>query len=109
MEGHVFLKARATGICRLATLGFAAQHEPQTHGQHTQPIKPGDCILHPPGEAHQIVNTGQADLIYYVVANNAPSDTWHYPDSNKWGCWAPHMERPKIFRIQEISYWDGEE
>ena len=68
-------------------------------------LVPGDCVMCPPGDAHQIVNTGKMDLLYYVIANNAPTEVWHYPDSKKWGSRAIG----KFFRLQEAGYFDGEE
>jgi len=65
----------------------------------------GDVVLHPPGEAHQFTNTGDTDLLYYLVADNPPVDFWHFPDSNKWGRSSPR----KIFRTADAGYWDGEE
>ena len=69
------------------------------------PVGPGDLVLHPPGEAHQLTNTGTGDLTYYLVADNPPVDIWQYPDSQKWGFNAPR----KFFRPVETPYWDGEE
>lgn len=69
------------------------------------PVVAGDVVMHPPGEAHQFFNTGDTDLLYYLVADNPPSDYWHYPDSNKWGLREPRQ----FFRINPIDYWDGEE
>ncbi len=74
-------------------------------GRKRVKIKAGDCLLNPPGEPHQIVNTGKEDLVYYTVANNAPIDAWHYPDSNKWGC----RFIGKHFRLEKTTYYDGEE
>ena len=37
----------------------------------------------PPGEAHQIINDGDSDLSYLVIANNTPFDQCYYPDSDK--------------------------
>lgn len=71
----------------------------------TAPVGPGDIILHPPGEAHQLTNTGATDLRYYLVADNPATDIWQYPDSAKWGFNAPR----KFFRPVETPYWDGEE
>jgi len=70
-------------------------------------IRAGDCLLNPPGEAHQIINTGRKDLLYYVIANNTPVDIWHYPDSNKWG-WS--IGRSGFyFRRSTVNYYDDEE
>ena len=68
-------------------------------------VKAGDVIMHPPGEAHQIINTGRRDLVFYLIADNPPVDGCHYPDSKKWGSRRPR----KFFRMTEVDYWDGEE
>src|SRR4051812_23760367 len=68
-------------------------------------IKAGDAFMHPPGEAHQLINPGQQPLVFSVIADNPPLDVWRYPDSNKWGIREPR----KIFRIKELNYFDGEE
>lgn len=72
----------------------------------TKLLVAGDVVLHPPGEAHQIANASETDdLLFYVIASNAPVDYWEYPDSGKWGFRAPR----KIFRPVDAGYWDGEE
>jgi uncharacterized cupin superfamily protein len=68
-------------------------------------IREGDCLIHPPGEPHQIKNTGASDLVYYVVANDPPSDVCHYPDTNKWSL----PGQPVPVRVQASDYYDGEE
>ncbi len=75
-------------------------------GKLTRALRAGDCVLNPPGEAHQILNTGDGDLLYYVIANNAPADFYHYPDSDKWGL---SQEDLGYFRIRPVDYYDGEE
>jgi uncharacterized cupin superfamily protein len=65
----------------------------------------GDVVIHPPGEAHQITNAGETDLVFFLIADNPPVEYWHYPDSNKWGLRSPR----KFFRPVEVDYWDGEE
>ena len=62
-------------------------------------------MLHPPGEAHQLTSTGGDDLLYSLVADNPPTDIWHYPDSNKRG----HSTTRDFFRMTSANYWDGEE
>lgn len=74
-------------------------------GDGPQTAGPGDVVLHPPGEAHQLTNTGDTDLVFLLVADNPPVDYWHYPDSGKWGL----REVRKFFRPQDADYWDGEE
>jgi uncharacterized cupin superfamily protein len=68
-------------------------------------VREGDCLQHPPGEAHQLTNTGAADLIYYVIADNAAADVCHYPDSDKW--FLPGQSKP--VRLRPAECYDGEE
>ena len=71
----------------------------------TGPVQAGDVVVHPPGEAHQLTNTGADTLDYLLVADNPPNEFWRYPDSDKWGFRAPR----KIFRATDVDYHDGEE
>ena len=74
-------------------------------GDERHVVKPGDVFLHPPGEAHQLINTGEVDLEFFLVADNPPVDYWYYPDSKKWGLPAPRM----FFRPEPLDYHYGEE
>lgn len=74
-------------------------------GSESHAVAAGDVILHPPGEAHQLTASADAELVFYLVADNPPIDYWHYPDSDKWGLRAPR----KFFRAQDADYYDGEE
>jgi len=69
------------------------------------PVKAGDVFIHPPGRAHQIINTSRRDLVFYIVADNPPVDIFRYPDSGKWGL-RPYR---KNFRMTETKYYEGEE
>ena len=62
-------------------------------------------LIHSPGEAHQITNTGATDLVYYIIADDPPSDVCHYPDTGKWSL----PGQPNPVRISESSYYEGEE
>ena len=68
-------------------------------------VGPGDCFINPPGEPHQMRNTGTEDLIFYVIADNPPADVGTYPDSNKWFA----KPQRKAFEITEVDYYKGEE
>lgn len=68
-------------------------------------VREGDCFAHPPGEPHQIINSGATDLLYYVIADNPVSDACYYPDTGKWSL--PGQD--KTVRVQPASYFDGEE
>ena len=56
-------------------------------GGETYPIKAGDVLAAPAGKgadmAHQIVNTGSADLRYLGISDKPVSDVCEYPDSQK--------------------------
>ena len=74
-------------------------------GEGVSDIGPGDCIIHPPGSAHQIINNSTEDLIYYIITDNPQSDIATYPDSNKWFV----KPQRKIFEIAEVDYYKSEE
>jgi len=68
-------------------------------------VQKGDCLIHPPGEAHQLQNLGAEDLVYYVVADCPASNVTHYEDTNKWSL--PEQSPPG--RLQAVDLFDGEE
>jgi uncharacterized cupin superfamily protein len=70
------------------------------------PIEPGDAFIFKPGEAHQIVNDGTADLVFYIVADNPIGESCHYPDSGKWLVRSPER---RLMRSESLDYFDGEE
>jgi len=75
----------------------------QEDGQPAIPMEPGAHIVQPPGWIHTMANTGDEDLVYYVIADNPDDEHCYYPDSRKWaGAGA-------VYRPQEVDYWDGEE
>ncbi len=74
-------------------------------GDAVTTVAAGDSFVCPPGEAHQLANTGTEDLVYYVVADNPPADIVAYPDSGKWFV-KPHR---KTFTMRETDYYAGEE
>jgi uncharacterized cupin superfamily protein len=74
-------------------------------GTEIHPVRTGDVFVHPPGEPHQLINTGSTDLDVLIIADNPPLDAFYYPDSDKWGLRPPG----KYFRMIEVGYFDGEE
>src|SRR3954464_8131861 len=36
-------------------------------GKQRVKIKAGDAFMHPPGEAHQLINTGKQPLVFYII------------------------------------------
>jgi mannose-6-phosphate isomerase-like protein (cupin superfamily) len=74
-------------------------------GRSRQKVKTGDAFMHPPGEAHQLINTGRRPLVYYIIADNPPVDIFYYPDTGRWGM----RPQGKFFRMTEVPYFEGEE
>jgi len=68
-------------------------------------VRPGDFILHAPGEAHQITNDEDKDLTYLIIADNPSLDLCNYPDSDKWRAFPSR----RFYRTSVDAYWDGEE
>ncbi len=75
------------------------------------PIRAGDVIASPVGQAHQIINTSGNDLRYVIISNNEPVDVVLYPDSDKIGAISAafgnklwHFTR----RSAATEYYDGE-
>ena len=117
LGGHPFdleLNRLAAGECGYPFHSHAAQWELffilEGHGivrvgTESHVVTAGDVVLHPPGEAHQITASREADLVFLIITDNPPVDLWHYPDSNKWG----HSTTRDFFRMNAADYWDGEE
>jgi uncharacterized cupin superfamily protein len=89
-------------------------------GAAVHPIRTGDVIACPAGDeatAHQIINTGNAELRYLAVSTKLSPDVANYPDSGKFAILAelpPDQHgKPRIFRFvgreeRSIDYWEGE-
>lgn len=76
------------------------------HDEGVTPIEAGDAFLFKPGEAHQIVNDGTTDLVFYCIADNPIGESCHYPDSSKWLVRSPER---RLMRSESLDYFDGEE
>jgi len=76
------------------------------HREGTTSIEPGDAFMFQPGQPHQLINDGTADLVVYVVADNPMGESCYYPDSNKWLVRSPES---LIIRSDALEYFDGEE
>lgn len=74
-------------------------------GNKVVAIEAGDCFVCPPEEPHQVKNTGDSDLLYYVIADNPIADVIYYPDSNKWFV----KPQRKCFSGAETDYYANEE
>lgn len=69
----------------------------------TAAVEAGDSIIFRPGEAHQLRNTGDADLVYLVIADHPMADVINYPDTP--GKWVVKPD-PKCFTMNEASYFE---
>jgi uncharacterized cupin superfamily protein len=67
----------------------------------------GDAFFFGPGQAHQLINSGDEDFVYYVIADNPLGDNCYYPDSGKWAVWKEGTEEV-IVKGRETDYFDGE-
>ena len=88
-------------------------------GSERHRVRRGDFIACPPGgpgSAHQIINTGQADLKYLAVSTLEYPEICDYPDSGKFLV-AERQREPDgsvsgfrhIGRAENaVGYWDGE-
>ena len=88
------------------------------YGAETFPVGPNDYIVTPAGgpeTAHQLINTGEADLVYLALSTTIVPEVVGYPDSAKTGVAAvPWGQDPPRFvlrdaRKAETGYWDGED
>ncbi len=82
-----------------------AGHGTVRTGNETHAVKTGDVFFHPPGEAHQLINSGPTELEILIIADHPPLDAFYYPDSDKWGIRPPD----NFFRATEVAYLDGED
>src|ERR1044071_4399208 len=69
-------------------------------------IEAGDAFVFKPGEAHQIINGREIDLILYVIADNPIGESNYFPDSNKWIVRSPER---RIIRSGALEYYADEE
>jgi len=84
------------------------------HGNARYPLRAGDVVACPPGgpeTAHQIINTGTAELRYLAVSTMEPLEICEYPDSGKFGAFV--AGEPRAFRHigapgDAHDYWEGE-
>ena len=89
-------------------------------GEERCPVRPGDFIACPSGgpeAAHQLINTGRADLRYLAISESPEADVVQYPDSGKFGAFTglrpgahPGDARFAGFWDEQrrLDYWEGE-
>ncbi|MBV8116902.1 MAG: cupin domain-containing protein [Candidatus Eremiobacteraeota bacterium] len=76
------------------------------HEEGTMPIESGDAFIFLPGQAHQLRNDGDQDLVIYVIADNPIGESTFYPDSGKWIVRSPER---RVIRSESLDYFDREE
>ena len=59
-------------------------------------IGPGDAFVFQPHEPYQMIASATEDLTFYIIADDPPSDSCYYPDSDKW--LVPARPRRRILR-----------
>lgn len=89
-------------------------------GDQTLPIKKGDVLGAPAGgseTAHQIINTGDTELVYLAISTTTEPEVVEYPDSGKFAMFSQTKPgegfmsaRLKYVGREEnsLDYWDGE-
>ena len=78
-------------------------------------IRKHDVIACPTGGpevAHQIVNTGSADMRYLSLSNNEALEVCEYPDSSKVAVFASETGTPRLRKLflseTEVEYYERE-
>jgi uncharacterized cupin superfamily protein len=79
------------------------------HKNGTTEVVAGDAFIFGPDEAHQLINSGQEDLVYYVIADNPIGESSYYPDSGKWKVNKSSAADRVVIKGRETDYFDGEE
>jgi uncharacterized cupin superfamily protein len=89
-------------------------------GAERYPVRAGDVIVCPAGNAeraHQLINTGAAELRYLSISTKILPEIAEYPDSGKLGAISmmagPGDAAPRQVRLmgrlaESLDYYDGE-
>ena len=79
------------------------------HDDGTTDIEQGDAFVFGPGEAHQLTNNSDEDLVMLVIADNPIGESSYYPDSNKWIVRSPKRTIIRPEKPDGEDYYLGEE
>lgn len=74
----------------------------------TTGVEAGDAFVFKPGEGHQLTAAADAELVYYVIADNPIGDTCFYPDSGKWFV-RKQANELQVVKGTPAEYYDDEE
>ena len=69
----------------------------------------GDAFIFGPDEPHELINTGEQDFVFYIVADNPIGESTYYPDSGKWIVNKSSAKDRVVIKGEETDYFDGEE
>ena len=72
-------------------------------------VVPGDAFIFGPDEPHQLINSGDEDFVFYVIADNPIGESAYYPDSGKWKVNKSSAADRVVIKGHETDYFDGEE
>lgn len=79
------------------------------HKDGTTEVEPGDAFIFGPDEPHQLINSGEEELVYYVIADNPIGESSYYPDSRKWKVNKSSAADRVMIKGKETDYFDSEE
>jgi uncharacterized cupin superfamily protein len=79
------------------------------HTNGVTEVTAGDAFIFGPDEPHQLINSGEEDFIYYVIADNPIGESSYYPDSGKWKVNKSSAADRVVIKGLETDYFDGEE
>jgi uncharacterized cupin superfamily protein len=84
-------------------------------GEARVAVGPGDWIAYPvgPASAHQMINDGDAPLVYLAISTDHKCDVLGYPDAGKLGVfggetWDTPWVRQFVRAGEGLDYWEGE-
>ena len=72
-------------------------------------VEADDAFIFGPDEPHQITNSGEEDLVYYVIADNPIGESGYYPDTGKWKVNKSSAADRVVIKGEETDYFEGEE
>jgi mannose-6-phosphate isomerase-like protein (cupin superfamily) len=72
-------------------------------------VSADDAFIFGPDEPHQLINSGEEDLVYFVIADNPIGESSYFPDSGKWKVNKSSAVDRVVIKGQETDYFDGEE
>jgi uncharacterized cupin superfamily protein len=72
-------------------------------------VSADDAFIFGPDEPHQLINSGEEDLVYFVIADNPIGESGYFPDSGKWKVNKSSAADRVVIKGHETDYFDGEE